>query len=70
MDVSLGSMARRLAEIETENARLKHGLNIIAQAGLIHGGAWCVAQALGHLHDLDFDTYPETGRPPEDAFSK
>jgi hypothetical protein len=46
---------------------LERGLNIIAQAGTIYGGAWCVAQALGHIHNLDFDMWPETGRPPEAA---
>lgn len=47
-----------------EVERLTRGLNIIIQAGALHGGAWCVAQALGHRDDLDFDEWPETGRPP------
>jgi hypothetical protein len=47
----------------SEIRRLRNGLNIIAQAGTVHGAAWCVAQAYGYLNDLDFDQYPETGKP-------
>ncbi len=54
-----------LKKLEPEVERLRRGLNIIVQAGTVYGGAWCIAQALGHLHDLDFDTYPETGKPLE-----
>jgi len=49
-------------EAANEIERLKRGLNIIAQAGSLYGGGWCVAQALGCLNDLDFDAFPETGK--------
>lgn len=45
-------------------AELESGLNTIAQAGTLYGGAWCVAQARGHLESLDFDMWPETGKAP------
>lgn len=51
-------MMARIAELES-------GLNTIAQAGTLYGGGWCVAQARGHLESLDFDMWPETGKPPE-----
>lgn len=44
--------------------RILTGLNVIAQAGDLHGGVWCVAQAIGYRDDLDFDQYPETGKAP------
>jgi transcription elongation GreA/GreB family factor len=46
-----------------ENERLRRGLQLVQEAGPIHGGAWCAAQAKGHLEDLDFDEWPETGKP-------
>lgn len=54
----------RVEQIEAESARFRAGLEIIKEAGAIHGGAWCAAQARGYLEDLDFDMYPETGKPP------
>jgi len=33
-----------IAMLRRENARLRRGLNIIAQCGTLCGGAWCVAQ--------------------------
>lgn len=50
--------------LEGENERLRYGLRLIQEAGSVHGGAWCVAQAKGFLEDLDFDQYPETGKAP------
>lgn len=62
------TMAKLLAikcnKLESENDRFRAGLQIIIDAGAIHGGAWCVAQARGYLHDLDFDEHPETGKAP------
>ena len=52
------------SELIRENTRLKAGLKIIIDAGATHGAGWCVAQAKGHLEDLDFDMWPETGKPP------
>ncbi len=57
------SASLREQELEIENMRLRAGLRLIQEAGLVHGPAWCVAQARGHLLDLDYDAYPETGRP-------
>jgi hypothetical protein len=57
----------RIAELEVENLRLATGLKTIIRSGLGHGAAWCVAQARGYLEDLDFDAYPETGRPDGDV---
>jgi len=50
--------------LRRENARLRRGLNIIAQCGTLYGGAWCVAQAICYRDDLDLDEFSETGKAP------
>jgi hypothetical protein len=57
------SLTTKLSEAENEIERLRAGLNIIAQAGTLHGAAWCVAQAIGYRDNLDFNEFPETGKP-------
>ena len=54
---------QEVEDLRLENQRLRAGLSLIVEAGMAHGPAWCVAQARGFLLDLDFDGYPETGRP-------
>lgn len=69
---SLESIIRRdrdhligeVVRLRHENERLRTGLNVIAQAGTLYGGAWCVAQAIGYRDDLDFNEFPETGKAP------
>lgn len=63
-DDPIGTLLACHAYAMQERNRFREGLNIIAQAGTVHGGAWCVAQAYGYLNDLDFDQFPETGNPP------
>jgi hypothetical protein len=60
----IGRMQREIDRLRVENARFKAGLQIIIEAGAAHGAGWCIAQARGHLEDLDFDQWPETGKPP------
>jgi len=50
--------------LRSENARLRAGLKIIIEAGATWGAGWCIAQARGHLEDLDVDQYPEPGKAP------
>jgi hypothetical protein len=63
LDETHGHTIGDLNEAQRERDRFKAGLEIIMEAGPIHGGVWCKAQARGHLLDLDYDHYPETGRP-------
>lgn len=51
--------------MKAERDRLLTGLNLIAQAGILHGGAWCVAQAIGYRDNLDYNEFPKTGKAPE-----
>jgi len=62
--VMVGVSRQAIDETLFELERLRRGLQIIIDAGGVHGSAWCIAQARGHLEDLDFDSYPETGKPP------
>lgn len=50
----LKAYAKRCEEVK----RLRHGLQLIVDAAIHHGAAWCVAQARGYLEDLDFNQYP------------
>lgn len=52
-----------IERLTKERNRYKAGLEIIQEAAPIHGGVWAKIQARGHLLDLDFDMWPETGRP-------
>lgn len=54
--------ANRMMAIVNERDRLRRGLSIIVESGAIYGAGWCVAQARGHLENLDFDQYPEDGK--------
>lgn len=62
-DDPVGSLLASHAYLADERNRFRAGLQIIKEAGAIHGGAWSAAQARGYLEDLDFDMYPETGKP-------
>jgi hypothetical protein len=53
----------RLAELEAEIVRLRNGLSLVMQGAHAYGAAWCKAQARSALFNLDFDAYPETGKP-------
>lgn len=64
-DARTFGLQARVAALESENARLMAGLRIIIENGEQYGTGWCIAQARGYLYDLDFDSYPETGRPPK-----
>lgn len=55
--LSGNATSERIAELEA-------GLQLIREAGAIHGGAWCAAQAHGYLESLDYDMWPDTGKPP------
>jgi len=44
--------------------QVRDNRHLIAQAGALHGGAWCVAQAIGYRDNLDFNEFPETGKAP------
>jgi len=41
-----------LCEARNEIKRLNVGLNLIAEAGMTHGAAWCVEQAIGYRDNL------------------
>ena len=60
----IGPGMAEVVKLKEERDRFRAGLQIIIDAGAIHGGAWCVAQARGYLEDLDFDQYPNTGKSP------
>jgi hypothetical protein len=41
-----------LSEARAEIKRLNAGLNLIAEAGMTQGAAWCVEQAIGYRDNL------------------
>lgn len=60
----IASILASHADLAEERDRFRAGLLIIKASGAVHGGAWCTAQARGYLEDLDFDMYPDAGKPP------
>ncbi len=51
-----------------ERNRFQATLELIRDSD--YANPWCKAQARGALNNLDFDEYPDTGKPPDDELSR